>query len=190
MDSRHIKLIQHAQQHMQAYLNEHHEDGIPLLLGSFLDANDYLIGGLNAIPFKELRLFSAKFTISHHPYNVSIANPNPKFTYGDQVANHAVILSLRQPEAVCLRSLVIKCTDNGIPLRKISILSPCISKNELDTLSSYFGHSFNVLGAKLIKDEEARKWRNENIPITFGDLFPSTIQTLMEHNTPDKHAHK
>jgi hypothetical protein len=185
MDSRHIKLIQHAQSNMQAYLNEHAEDGIPLLLGSFHDANDYLVGGINAIPFKELRLYSAKFTISHHPYNVSIASANPKLTYGDQIANHAVIMSLRQHEVACLRSLIIRCVDNGITLNKISILSPCLSKNEFNEIKSNLGHSFNVIGTKIFTEDEAKEWREKQIPPIFDTTyFPSAIKVLTEHNAP------
>ena len=180
MDNRHINLIKHAQMHMKAYLREHADKEMPLVVCSFHDANDYLVGCLSAIPFNEIRLYSANLEIKDLSEKNSVALANISFTSGEQLAKHAVILVLRQAEHACMRTFVYKCLDNNIPLENISILSPCLEKNEYMEVCNDFAREFTLLDNALFESKSATAWRINNIPPGPYEIVPCVLTALHE----------
>lgn len=181
MDSRHINLIKHAQLHMKSYLRQHDDKGMPLVVCSFQDANDYLLGCLSTIPFKDIRLYSANLLIKDFTNDHSVAVPNPSFNFGDNKVEHAVILVLRQAEHQCLRAFISKCLDHNIELENISILSPCLGKDEYIKVCHDFDHEFSLLDNSLVESEAASSWRKNNVPPGPFELIPNTLMTMAEN---------
>ena len=179
MDTRHIKLIEHAQQHMERYLKQQGSENFPLLVCSFRDANDYLIGCLAPIPLDRLRLYSANLNFSE---DAVVAQANPTFDFGETPSKHAVIILLRQHEKVCLRTLIYKCLDKGVPIENVSILSPCLSRSVYQDACLEFGHLPQLLDKALFTDSEAAAWRANNLPEDEIELIPRTLMTLADHN--------